>query len=70
MPRESECERQIIADLNSKFSYDMLTMADVMSVTGYKSKDTVLKHYGDLFSVGHRIHKVSLAKRMCSRQTK
>lgn len=69
MARYPEGYHQILARLNERFSYDMLTMNDVMAVTGYKHKDTVRKYFGDKF-VGNRINKEYVARGMCPEKTK
>lgn len=63
MPREKEGYRDNLELLNARFpDHDMLTIAEVMQVTGYKSKDTVRKYYP---FVNGRISKPALARKMC-----
>ena len=65
MAREKEDYRDNLELLNLRFpEYDMLTVEDVMQVTGYKKRDTVVRHLGDKF-VNHRISKAALARYMC-----
>lgn len=65
MAREKEGYRENLELLNNRFpDHDMLTMDEVMVATGYKSKNTILKHIGCFF-VNNRISKVYLARYMC-----
>ena len=65
MAREKEGFRENLELLNNRFpDHDLLTMEEVMVVTGYRSKNTVLKHLGRCF-VNKRISKVYLARYMC-----
>lgn len=65
MAREKEGYRENMELLNNRFpDHDLLTMDEVKAVTGYKHKDTVLKHLGDKFT-GNRLSKVFLARYMC-----
>ena len=65
MAREKEGSRDNLELLNDRFpDHDMLTMQEAMTVTGYTSRNTVLKHFGEKF-VGNRISKVHLARWMC-----
>lgn len=65
MSREKEGYRENLEILNGRYpDHDLLTMAEVMTVTGFSSRNTVLKHLGDKF-VGKRLSKVHLARWMC-----
>lgn len=65
MAREKEGYRENLEILNERFpDHDLLTMEEVMVTTGYRSKNTVLKHLGDKF-VNNRISKVFVARYMC-----
>ena len=65
MAREKDGYRENLELLNMRFpDHDLLTMEEVMETTGYRSKNTILKHLGDRF-VNKRISKVYLAKYMC-----
>lgn len=65
MAREKEGYRDNLELLNMRFpGYDMLSVDDVLQVTGYKKRDTVMKHLGSSF-VNKRISKAALARYMC-----
>lgn len=65
MAREKDGYRENLEILNIRFpDHDLLRIEEVMQVTGYTSKNTVLKHLGDKF-VNKRISKVFLARYMC-----
>jgi hypothetical protein len=65
LAREKDGYRENLELLNVRFpQHDMLSMEQVMEVTGYKSKNTVQKHLGSKF-VSNRISKVYLAIYMC-----
>lgn len=65
MAREKEGYRENLELLNVRFpEHDMLTSEEVMQVTGYRKRDTVMRHLGDKF-VNNRISKVYLARYMC-----
>lgn len=65
MAREKECYRENLEILNTRFpDHDMLTMEELMQVTGYKSINTVRKHFGKIL-VNKRISKAALARWMC-----
>lgn len=65
MAREKEDYRANMELLNVRFpDYDMLSVQDTMKVTGFKKRDTVLKHLGQCF-VNGRISKAALARYMC-----
>lgn len=64
MAREKEDYRANIELLNLRFpDHDMLSLEEVMQVTGYKKRDTVLKHLGKNF-VNKRLSKAALARYM------
>ncbi len=64
MPRVQEDYYHLMEQINRKFpNQELLTVRDVMDFTGYKSKDTVRRHYP---FVNGRIMKVRLARLMCS----
>lgn len=63
MAREKEDYRNNIEQLNMHFpDREMLTIREVMSITGYRSKDTVKKH---IRFVNGRVSKAALARYMC-----
>jgi hypothetical protein len=65
MSRENECYRENLEILNTRFpDHDMLTIDEVMQVTGIRTKDTVRKYLGQ-FYVNRRISKAALARYMC-----
>lgn len=65
MAREKDGYRDNLELLNTRYpDHDMLTIEEVMQVTGIRTKDTVRKHLGQ-FYVNRRISKVALARYMC-----
>ena len=65
MAREKEGYRENLELLNNRFpDHDMLSIEEVMQVTGYKKRDTVRKHLGKSF-VNKRLSKTALARYMC-----
>lgn len=65
MAREKEGYRENLEILNIRYpDHDMLTIDEVMQVTGIRTKDTVRKHLGQ-FCVNRRISKAALARYMC-----
>lgn len=63
MAREKEDYRANLEILNARFpDYDMLTIEDIMQVTGFKSRDTIRKYFK---LVNNRISKATLARYMC-----
>lgn len=63
MAREYEDYRNTIAQLNRLYpDRELLTIKEVMGITGYKSRDAVLKHYPFL---NGRINKATLARCLC-----
>lgn len=64
MSREYEDYRNTIAQLNRLFpDKELLSMTDVMQVTGYKTKDSVKKYYP---FVNKKINKATLARCLCT----
>lgn len=64
MAREKPGYRDNIELLNLRYpDHDMLSMREVMQVTGY-SINTVKKHLGEYF-VNKRMSKAALARYMC-----
>lgn len=60
MARENEDYRATLEQLNRLFpERELLTMDEVMRITGYKSKDSVRKHFP---FVNRRINKATLAR--------
>ena len=60
MPREYPDYRNTIEQLNRLFpERELLTIDEVMRITGYKSKDSVRKHFP---FVNRRINKATLAR--------
>ena len=65
MAKEKEGYRENLELLNMRFpDHDMLSVDEVMMVTGYKKRDTVMRHLGSSF-VHNRMSKVALARYMC-----
>ncbi len=63
MGREKEDFRANIEQLNIYYpDHEMLSIKEVMAVTGYRSKDTVKKH---IRFVNGRVSKAALARYMC-----
>lgn len=65
MAREKEGYRENLELLNNRFpDHDLLSMEEVMQVTGYTDRRTLLKYMGKNF-VNKRLSKVYLARYMC-----
>ena len=65
MAREKDGYRENLELLINRFpEHDLLSMEQVMQVTGYSDRRTLLKHLGQYF-VNKRISKVFLARYMC-----
>jgi hypothetical protein len=65
MAREKDGYRDNLAILNERYpEHDMLTIEQVMQVTGHKSRATVRKHFGSML-VNKRLSKAALARYMC-----
>lgn len=65
MAREREGYRDNLAILNERFpDRDLLTIEQVMQVTGYRSRATVRKYFGTKM-VNGLLSKAALARYMC-----
>ena len=65
MAREKDGYRENLELLNLRYpEHDLLSMEQVMTVTGYTDRRTLQKHLGQYF-VNKRISKVFLARYMC-----
>lgn len=65
MAREKEGYRENLELLNLRFpDHDLLTMEEVMQVTGYTDRRTIIKYLGK-YIVNNRLSKVYLARYMC-----
>lgn len=65
MAREKEGYRENLEILNTRYpDHDMLTVEEVMQVTGYTSINTIRKYFGKAL-VNRRLSKVYLARYMC-----
>ena len=65
MAREKEGYRENLEILNNRYpDHDMLTVEELMQVTGYKSINSVRKYFGKMM-VNKRISKAALARWMC-----
>lgn len=65
MGREKEGFRENLELLNNRFpSHDMLSMEEVMTVTGYTDRRSLKKYLGQYFA-NKRISKVFVARYMC-----
>lgn len=65
MGREKEGYRDNLEILNTRYpDHDMLSIEEMMQVTGYTSKTTIRKYLGPMM-VGKRISKAALARYMC-----
>lgn len=65
MAREKEFYRENLEILNMRYpDHDMLTIEEIMQVTGYTSITTVRKYFGKLM-VNKRISKAVMARYMC-----
>ena len=65
MPREKEGYRENLELLNIRFpDHDMLSIEEVMAVTGVSSRTTFSKYFGCNL-VNKRLSKVFLARYMC-----
>lgn len=66
MAREKEGYRENLELLNTRFpACDMLTVEQVMEVTGWRNYRTINKYFGDRFTHGKTISKVYVASWMC-----
>lgn len=65
MAREKDGYRDNLELLNARFpDHDMLSMEEVMQVTGYTDRRTIVKYLGK-YIVHNRLSKVYLARYMC-----
>lgn len=65
MAREKELYRENLEILNTRYpDHDMLSIDEIKSVTGFKSVNTVRKHFGKML-VNRRLSKAALARYMC-----
>lgn len=65
MAREKEGYRENLEILNARYpDHDMLTIEEIMQVTGYTSINTIRKYFGKAL-VNRRLSKVYLARYMC-----
>lgn len=65
MAREKEGYRDNLELLNVRFpAHDMLTVQQIMEVTGFKTEKTVRKHLGKFFTPAG-LSKATLARWMC-----
>lgn len=65
MAREKEDYRANLEILNARYpEHDMLSIEEIMEVTGYTSRSTIRKYLGPML-VGKRISKAVLARFMC-----
>lgn len=65
MAREKDGYRDNLELLNTRYpEHDMLSMEQVMQVTGYTDRRTIAKHLGE-YIVNNRLSKVYLARYMC-----
>ncbi len=63
MAREHQDYRNILERLDALFpGRELLTVSEVMQFTGYKTRDSVKKHYP---FAGPRVTKSRLARMMC-----
>ena len=66
MAAEKAGYRENLELLNNRFpDHDLLTIEEVKQVTGFKSRNTVLKHLGKYVICKSRISKADLADFMC-----
>jgi hypothetical protein len=66
MAREHPDYRNIIEQLNTMYpGRELLTIEEVMKITGYTSRTSVQRYYGSGFK-NRRITKAALARMMCN----
>lgn len=66
MAREKEGYRDNLEILNNRFpDHDMLSVLEVLQVTGYTDRRTLFKHIGPANWANNRLSKVYLARYMC-----
>ena len=65
MSREKEFYRENLEILNTRYpDHDMLTIDEIMQVTGYSSINTIRKIFGKML-VNRKLSKAALARYMC-----
>ena len=65
MAREKEGYRDNLELLNTRYpDHDMLSIEEIMQVTGVASRTTIAKYFGDNL-INRRVSKVFLARYMC-----
>ena len=65
MAREKTDYRANLEILNARYpDHDMLSIEEIMQVTGFTSKTTIKKYFG-AGMVGKRLSKAALARYMC-----
>ena len=65
MSREKEFYRENLEILNTRYpDHDMLTIEEIMQVTGYSSINTIRKIFGKML-VNRQLSKAALARYMC-----
>ena len=68
MPREKEGYRDNLELLNIRFpNHDMLSIEEVLQVTGYTDRRTLFRHIDSKFWANKKLSKVYLARYMCGR---
>lgn len=68
MAREKECYRENLELLNNRFpEHDMLSMEEVLQVTGYTDRRTLFKYIPVKNWSNRKLSKVFLARYMCGR---
>ena len=66
MAREKDGYRYNLEILNNRFpDHDMLSMEEVLQVTGYTDRRTLIKYIGPSYWKNHRLSKAYLALYMC-----
>jgi len=66
MAREKDGYRDNLEILNNRFpDHDMLSMEEVLQVTGYTDRRTISKHISPNNWTNKRLSKVYLARYMC-----
>lgn len=69
MGRELDGYRENLELLNLRFpERDMLSIVQVMEVTGWHHRQTIRKYFGEYFTAGKTISKVFIARWMCGRE--
>jgi hypothetical protein len=66
MAREKECYRENLEILNTRFpDHDLLSVEEVLQVTGYTDRRTLMKYIGPKNWINRRLSKAYLARYMC-----